>query len=93
MNPFLFFPISLAAAIRIGHLQRDPEERDVILACFPASNSSAKIVTLPACSSFSGVDNAAAMRYLHGVEAFIGANCVEEAAAISRLSERWSTPF
>ncbi|KAF8375142.1 hypothetical protein PRIPAC_81571, partial [Pristionchus pacificus] len=93
MNFFLLLLWSIATAIQIGHLQRYPEERKVILACFPTNNSSVKILTLPACSSFNGVDNAAYMRYFHRMDAFIGANCIDEAVVISRLTERWSSPF
>ncbi|GMS97212.1 hypothetical protein PENTCL1PPCAC_19387, partial [Pristionchus entomophagus] len=90
----LISSFSFTVSIRIGHLQSSPEERDVILSCFPPNNSSVKVVSLPACDSlFSGVDNAAKFRYFHRMEAFIGANCVEEAMAISRLTERWSSPY
>ncbi|GMT29620.1 hypothetical protein PFISCL1PPCAC_28486, partial [Pristionchus fissidentatus] len=89
----LFLPLSISLSLRIGHLQRYKEERNVILSCFPANQSAFDFVTLPACKSFNGVDNAATMRYLDRIDAFVGANCIEEAPTISRLTERWNSPF
>uniref|UniRef100_A0A1I7WMV0 Guanylate cyclase n=1 Tax=Heterorhabditis bacteriophora TaxID=37862 RepID=A0A1I7WMV0_HETBA len=87
--PFIvLFLLSSSYPLKIGHLQSTSSERRILAICM--GNSSAEIISVPACDNFNGVENAAKLNYDHKVDVFIGGACDLESETVSRLSFRWN---
>uniref|UniRef100_A0A8R1DGR4 guanylate cyclase n=1 Tax=Caenorhabditis japonica TaxID=281687 RepID=A0A8R1DGR4_CAEJA len=52
-------------------------------------NTKHRLISLPSCHNFNGLENAANLNYKHGVDLLIGAACDEETQTVSRLALRW----
>ncbi|CDX47498.1 Receptor-type guanylate cyclase gcy-25 [Caenorhabditis elegans] len=79
-------------SFQIGHLEfENSNETRILEICMKNAGSwrDHRLISLPSCHNFNGLENAANLNYQYSVDLLIGAACDEETQTVSRLALRW----